>query len=158
MKNKSPLNYVRGQHFILRKLIKCVSWRPSLIPSRNNRQMNLVWSSVHFHPLHTNPALIYGWLRLPFWTVLNGGEEEINGIPVPWFYDMHISACTDRCILIIGQCEIAVWEQTNEAESEWGLRAVAVRSNSLRQISAPWTAHHNAVQFILQLLEYIWRI
>lgn len=44
LKNESPLNHVKGQDFILRKLIKCISWRPSLMPSRNNHQMNLLFN------------------------------------------------------------------------------------------------------------------
>lgn len=81
-----------------------------------------LWPSAYFHPLQI-PCKCIG-LSV---TGLNGGElphsyQEINGTPVRLFYDTHISGCTDRCILIIGQGEIAVWEQTNEAgesRSSW---------------------------------------
>lgn len=56
-------------------------------------------------------------------------------MPVPCSYVMHISARADRCILIIGQCELAVWEQTNEAESEWEFKVVTVRRNSVSDFS-----------------------
>lgn len=69
---------------------------------------------------------IYSWFYVSCWTGLNGEREllqrqqEVNGSPVACFYDMHISAHTDRCILIIGACDIAICGQTNEAESEGG--------------------------------------
>lgn len=44
LKNKPPLNHVSSQHLCLRKAIQCISWRPSLMPSRNNHQMNLLFN------------------------------------------------------------------------------------------------------------------
>ncbi len=83
-------------------------------------------------------------------------QQEINGMPVPWFYDMHISACTDSCI--IGRCEIAVCEQTNEAQSEWEPRVVAAtRRSSVSDFSTTDSTSHEtlaSLQRSLYMLEY----
>lgn len=94
--------------------LESICHAPQWIPSLTLIQL--------YYPPSYDPKFTAG-SNVSCWTGLNGEElprcqQEVNGSPVACFYDMHISAHTDRCILIIGACDIAICGQTNEAESE----------------------------------------
>lgn len=143
---QSPLQRVKGQRFILRKLIKPISWRPSLMPPRNNHHMDLLFNfdpASYFSPSalqsHANLCTVVTSILCRVKRRRAASQTTGNKWhacpPVLWYAYLSLH----------GQMYI-------NHRTEWDSKLMRLRvSGSWRrrqgeatvcQVSAPWTASH----------------